>query len=85
FFLSFRRGGADRMTMNTLYQLEYLQEFPSSFSYGITLAHKQRVPIGTLTFEYLNDEGERVPLDDITTAQVGLMLRFAPNEQYVQG
>lgn len=85
FLLSFQRGESTRLLLNERYQLDYRKEIPG-FAYSLALIHKQRKPLGTLSFPRLNpDTMEEELLSDITTMEVGVGFRFAPNEQFLQG
>lgn len=86
FFLSFKRGDNSKMMLLDSYLGEYFLEFDNNFSLKLNYNHTVRNPIGTFAFEYTNPEtGEPDSYDKVTTSDVGLSLRFAPNEQYIQG
>ncbi len=84
FFLSFQRGDATKMLLNKTYELTYVKEF-NGFSYHIDLRRKERLPYGSLEFYSLDEEGSKVFLDNITTAEATVGFRYAPNEQFLQG
>ncbi len=86
FFLSFKRGDNSKMMLLDSYLGEYFLEFDNNFSFKLNYNHTVRNPIGTFAFDYTNPEtGEPDSFDKVTTSDVGLVLRFAPNEQYIQG
>jgi len=86
FFLSFQRGTRDRMLLLNKIQGEYFLETPNHVSYQLTYTNTRHRPIGATAFRY-NSPGEPALqlLDEFTTSDVGLTLRFAPNEKYIQG
>ena len=84
FLLSFKRGAIDKMIFFDSYKVDYLRELSNSFSYNLILEHRNQRPLGVLDFRY-SDGNEPLELAEITTSEVGLNLRFAPNEQFLQG
>ncbi len=84
FLLSFKRGIIDRMIFFDSYRIDYLRELPSSFSYNFIVEHTKQAPLGILDFNYLATDGPR-SLESIDATEFGLDLRFAPNEQFLQG
>lgn len=85
FFLSFQRGTRDRMLMNNKAVFEYFLETKNHWSYQATYTHNNIQAIGTTQLAYTDPElGEKVR-DGFTTSELGLTVRFAPNEQYIQG
>lgn len=89
FFLSFQRGSRDRMLLLNKIQGEYLLETPSHVSYQLTYTNTRNRPYGTTEFAYFKEDDEQ-RLDtlyskEFTTSDVGVALRWAPNEQYIQG
>ncbi len=85
FFLSFQRGTRDRMLMNNKAQLEYNIETKNHMTYNLTYTNTKMRPIGSTLLDYTDPVLGPSSLKDFTTSEVGLMLRFAPNEQYIQG
>lgn len=84
FFLSFQRGEANKMLLTEKYELNYLKEY-QGFSYHLDLRHKKRMPYGALEFYTSDNEGNRFFQDDVTTSEVTVGFRYAPNEQFLQG
>ncbi|MBK9255732.1 MAG: carboxypeptidase-like regulatory domain-containing protein [Saprospiraceae bacterium] len=83
--LSLRRGVVDKMLFNDVYKIFYENE-NDVLSYNIALIHKNREPIGTLQFLYNDPVLEtEVSIQDITTSEVQIGLKFAPNEKFIQG
>ncbi len=77
--MSFHRGHSQQMVYHQTLSAKYEKEFPSGLSLKPSFTHKEEQPAGSLTFE--NAYG---PVHDVTTSQVGLMLRYAPNERFYQ-
>ncbi len=80
--LSFKRGIVDKMLFYDAYRVDYLKEFRNDFSYNLLFERKWQQPLGALNFPY-NDGVDTIR--QINTTEVGLNLRWAPNEQFVQG
>ncbi|MDR2847639.1 MAG: DUF5686 and carboxypeptidase regulatory-like domain-containing protein [Bacteroidales bacterium] len=78
-FLSFHRGHAQQMVYHRTFSAKYDKEYLSGFSFQPSLIHKEERPAGNMTFT--NDYGD---VHDITTSQLGLQVRFAPNERFYQ-
>lgn len=83
FFLSFRRGVTDRMLFSDSYKLEYKNEKPA-VEYHFLFEHKERRPYGNLSFPVVREESTSF-LQNVTTTELGVSLRYAPNETYLQG
>lgn len=83
--LSFRRGIATRMLLTTRYDLNYLHEM-SGFSYELAGSVRRRKPLGTIDFVSQElDTGIPVVTENINSTELSLKLRYAPNEQFIQG
>lgn len=84
FLLSFKRGVNDKMFFNDMFKIEYMREKANGISYDFALKHLQQKPFGNLVFKY--DLGtEPVYKDKITTSELIIDFRFAPNERFYQG
>lgn len=83
FFLSFQRGEANKMLLTETFELNYVHEM-NGFSYHIDARRKKRLPYGALSFFNYDIEGNKVFQDDVTTSEVTVGLRYAPNEQFLQ-
>ena len=81
FLLSFKRGVNDKMTYNKVWTLDYLRESKTGLGININLKNIQQSPTGSLQFKTLANE----TLTNITTSEVTLGIRYAPNEQFYQG
>jgi hypothetical protein len=89
FFLSFQRGTRDRMLLLNKIQGEYFLETDNHLSYQLTYTNTRNRKYGTTDFAYFRKDDE-MRLDtlhssEFTTSDIGLTLRWAPNEQYLQG
>jgi len=87
FFLSFKRGSTDKMLFFDSYKFEYLIETNGNFTFGLNYEHKKQRPRGDLLFDSFDptDLTQMRRQADITTSEISTLIRFAPNEQYLQG
>ncbi len=83
--LSFKRGTNDKLLYNTTYNVSYLSEFPSHFSFDVGFQYLQQSPAGSLYFNTIDYNDSSYNLGGITTTPLNLTLRYAPNEQFYQG
>ncbi|HVV55727.1 MAG TPA: DUF5686 family protein, partial [Mucilaginibacter sp.] len=84
FLLSFKRGNNDKYLYNYFYNLDYVHEYESHFSYSLGLQKWTQSPAGSLAFiNEVNGLPNRV--NSITTVEAKATLRYAPNEQFYQG
>ncbi|MBL7776345.1 MAG: hypothetical protein JNK89_10115 [Saprospiraceae bacterium] len=83
-FLSFKRGVNNRMIYKETFGLDYLNENRSGFSYGFSVQNIRQNGAGALLFDYF-DQGETRYKKNLTTTELGLSLRFAPNEKFYDG
>lgn len=81
--LSIRRGMADKMIFNRFTKIEYVNE-GGFFDYTFNFRKDNRRPHGRLELEFLDFD---IPtfLTEINTVEAGFRIRFAPNEQFLQG
>ncbi len=83
--LSFRRGIVDKLLDYELYRINYLKEQSNNFSYNLIFERREQFPLGpSFHFDYFDNQ-ELKTLPSITTTELGLDLRWAPNEQFIQG
>ncbi|WP_214070521.1 DUF5686 and carboxypeptidase-like regulatory domain-containing protein [Mucilaginibacter sp. dw_454] len=80
FLLSFKRGENDKYLYDDLYKFDYVHEYENHFSYTLSLKKLTQSPAGSLYFD--NNLGR---INNLTTAEASLNLRYAPNEQFYQG
>ena len=81
--LSFRRGANDKMLYAQTLGIECLEEWKNGFSYAASYKIATQTPAGTLRFDYLTPDGI-AQRKTIITNELGLMLRYAPNEKFYQ-
>lgn len=84
FLLSFKRGENNVLLYNDFYRLEYMKEYENHFSYNVTLKKWTQRPGGVLEFSNFVD-GQANSVGDITTSEISLALRYAPQEKFFQG
>jgi len=80
FLLSFKRGVNDKYLYNDYYKFDYVHEYLSHFSYALEFRNWKQSPAGSL---YFNNNTGTIP--SLTTTEVNLDLRYAPNEEFYQG
>lgn len=84
FVSSFRRGVNNRYLYNDFYKLEYIQEFENRFSFTLGFRKWKQQPAAAL--EYFSWAGiNRELTSQITTSEINLALRYAPQEKFYQG
>jgi hypothetical protein len=83
FLLSFKRGNNDKWLYNDIYRVFYLHELDNHSSFQLGFKHWAQTPAGTLS--YYKGTGPADSVKKITTAELSLELRWAPNEQFYQG
>jgi Family of unknown function (DUF5686)/CarboxypepD_reg-like domain len=82
FLLSFKRGVNDKMFYTKTAGLEYLRESRSGFAYTFSAKHIEHEPTPALLTDYTD---QTKPKPKIITTELGLMLRYAPNEKFYEG
>jgi len=85
FLLSFKRGENDKYLYNDYYKLNYVHEYLSHFSYALQLSNWTQTPAGSLYF--IGNANSAIPnvVNNLTTTEASLTLRYAPHEQFYQG
>jgi len=84
--LSFKRGENTKFLYNKIFNIEYLNEFRNHFSVGFGYKHWEQKAAGTLYFNPLAYEnGIPDAVNSLTTSELIINLRYAPNEQFYQG
>lgn len=84
FLLSFKRGNNDKYLYNDFYRLDYVHEYESHFSYSLGFKKWTQSPAGSLYFINQVNSMQNV-VNNLTTTEATLNLRYAPNEQFYQG
>ena len=80
---SFQTGKTDYWLYNKIFRIEYVKDFENHFSYRVTLKNWNQQAAGTLVYQF-NDANNTV-VNNLTTTEAGLHLRYAPHEQILQG
>jgi len=81
FLLSFKRGVNDMLLYNDFYRLDYVHEYENHFSYALGFKKWSQTPAGGLSYQTNSAE----PVNRLTTSELFLALRYAPNEKFIQG
>jgi Family of unknown function (DUF5686) len=66
-------------------RLSYVHEFENHFSYNLGFKYWQQQPAGSLAFVYETPPGKYDSVEQITTSEFSVTLRYAPHEQFYQG
>ena len=82
FLLSFKRGNNDKWLYNNVFKIEYMREFGKTFSYQIAYKNWKQTPAGSIVYEKPTPANELIP--NITTSELSVEIRWAPNEQFYQ-
>ena len=82
--LSIKRGVNDKMIYTKTAGIEYLKESEGGFSYSLTAKRTIQTHAGALLFDY-DSNTERLFKNDVMSSELGLMLRYAPNEKFYEG
>jgi len=80
FFLSFKRGVADKILYYDMFKVEHYRDWGNDISTTISLKHTIQKTGGNWSFTYDN-----YTMKDITSSEIITKIRFAPNEKYYQG
>ncbi|RMG81339.1 MAG: carboxypeptidase-like regulatory domain-containing protein, partial [Bacteroidetes bacterium] len=80
----FRRNPFNKINGYEEYSGFFEREWFFGFSNKISLSHRRIWPLGVLDFEK-NTESGTIPVNNITTAEIGIYTRFAYKEKYVSG
>lgn len=86
FFLSLQRGTRDKMLFIDRFRGEYFVEMPNNLSLDFSYTNADQKAYGGTVLKFTDPVTQEVDyLSGIRTSELGLKIRFAPNEQYVQG
>jgi len=80
FFLSFKRGVADKILYYNMFKTEHFRDWGNGVSSTFNLKYTTQKPGGTLYFDY-NDYS----MDEIISSEIISRIRFSPNEKSYQG
>jgi len=81
FISSFRRGINNRFLYDDFYKFEYIQEFENRFSFNLGFRRWTQRP--AMALQYFNGNNEIV--NAITSSEINLSMRYAPQEKFYQG
>lgn len=81
FLLSFKRGVNDMLLYNDFYRLDYIKEFENHLSYTLGFKKWSQTPAGGL--HYQDAAGQFI--NRLSTSELSLGFRYAPNEKFIQG
>lgn len=85
FLLSFQRGRTTNMLLDRTFGGRYRREF-NGYAYEVGLRHKRRERYGTLRMDIADPVVDQVSsLKFITQREAYVGIRYAPNEQFIQG
>lgn len=82
-FSSFQTGKTNYWLYSRIIEFQYVKDFLNHFSYKVNFKNWQQSPAAQLHYQ-LND-GSGTFVDQLTTSELGLHLRYAPKEQIIQG
>ncbi len=86
FFLSFKRGNTSRLLLANSLKLNYLKETGKDWAFGVNFKRERQAPLGSINFDRFDPENPANTIrSDIRTTEIEGTIRWAPNEQYVQG
>lgn len=80
FFLSFKRGVADKILYYNMFYIEDYKDWANDISTTIGLKYMTQEPGGKLEFNYSD-----YTMSSITSNEIISKIRFAPNKKYYQG
>lgn len=80
---SFQSGTSDYFLYSKVFKVDYVKEFENHFSFDLALKNWNQQAAGSLVYR-LNDVNHTL-VDNLTTSEVSLDLRYAPHEQIIQG
>jgi hypothetical protein len=81
FISSFRRGINNRFLYNDFYKFEYIQEFENRLSFNLGFRRWTQRP--AMALDYYDGAGFQT--DAITSSELNLAIRYAPQEKFYQG
>jgi Family of unknown function (DUF5686)/CarboxypepD_reg-like domain len=84
FLSSFSRGYNSNWLYSDIFRFSYVHEFGNHFSYILGTKYWRQQPAGSLIYvkEPLPQQLDTIP--EITTGEISLTLRWAPNEQFFE-
>ncbi|TDO20647.1 DUF5686 and carboxypeptidase-like regulatory domain-containing protein [Pedobacter duraquae] len=84
FISSFKRGENNRYLYNDFYRIQYVQEFQNHFGFDLGFRKWSQSPAGALSYYNIVNNQTNI-IDQITTSEFNVSMRYAPNEKFYQG
>ena len=84
FMFSFNRGNVDKMVYRKNLKLQYDVEIGNGWGFQSSITRLNQIPAGMLNFENYDNSGNLQKIKNLTTSELYLSVRFAPNEQFYQ-
>jgi hypothetical protein len=84
--LSFQRSATNRMLWTRTHRVEYKREFENRLSFNTVAQRKAFSSAGALLFEQADESPDtELYKNTFTTAEIGLFVRYAPNQLFYNG
>lgn len=80
---SIRRGTNNLWLYNKIFRLEYIKELENHLSYSFMFKNWSQQPAGGLVYRAVLQSDK--PINQVTAAEIGMGLRYAPHERIFQG
>jgi hypothetical protein len=80
---SFHTGKSEFFLYSKIFSLDYVKDFENHFSFAVTLRNWNQQAAGTLLYQH--NDPENTAVNNLTTTEAGVRLRYAPHEQILQG
>jgi hypothetical protein len=84
FLSSFTRGYSSNWLYSDIFRLSYVHEFGNHFSYILGTKYWRQQPAGSLVYVKEPSAQQLDTIPEITTGEISLTLRWAPNEQFFE-
>ncbi len=84
FLSSFNRGYNSNWLYSDVIRFSYVHEFGNHFSYDLGTKYWKQQPTGSLVYQKEPYPQQLDTVSQITTGEINLSLRWAPNEQFFQ-
>ncbi|MCL1933646.1 MAG: DUF5686 family protein [Candidatus Azobacteroides sp.] len=82
-FYSFYQRRTTNMSLQKIGQLSYEADLLRRFSLKLNVKYMYDQPVGIVNYQTVNN-GLQTTINDITTGEIGVSFRFAPNERYLR-
>ena len=80
---SIQTGTSDYFVYSKLFNADYVKDFENHLSLDANVNNWDQQAAGTLL--YLRNDAANTPVNNLTTTEAGIRLRYAPHEQIIQG